>query len=89
MQPIVKRSMRNVHVSRFANGKEIKENSVVAAFLRMFSPKRSLCLRVPYALKINKVTVRVQAQPEDKATTAEVRSLRECNGAVPAAGQGE
>ena len=35
-----------------------------------------------YALKINKVTVRVRAQPEDKATTAEVRSLRECNGAV-------
>ena len=31
-----------------------------------------------YALKINKVT----AQPEDKATTAEIRSLRECNGAV-------
>ena len=35
-----------------------------------------------YALKINKVTVRVRAQPEDKATSAEVRSLRECNGAV-------
>ena len=35
-----------------------------------------------YALKINKVTVRVRAQPEDKATTAEVRSLRECSGAV-------
>ena len=35
-----------------------------------------------FALKINKVTVRVRAQPEDKATTAEVRSLRECNGAV-------
>ena len=35
-----------------------------------------------YALKINKVTVRVRAQPEDKATTAEVKSLRECNGAV-------
>ena len=35
-----------------------------------------------YALKINKVTVRVRAQPEDKATTAEVRSLRDCNGAV-------
>ena len=35
-----------------------------------------------YALKINKVTVRARAQPEDKATTAEVRSLRECNGAV-------
>ena len=35
-----------------------------------------------YALKINKVTVRVRAQPEDKATTAEERSLRECNGAV-------
>ena len=35
-----------------------------------------------YALKINKVNVRARAQPEDKATTAEVRSLRECNGAV-------
>ena len=29
-----------------------------------------------YALKINKVTVRVRAQPEDKAMTTEVRSLR-------------
>ena len=38
--------------------------------------------RRPYALKINKVTERARAQPEDKATTAEVRSLRECNGAV-------
>ena len=35
-----------------------------------------------YALKINKVNVRARAQPEDKATTAEVRSLRECNCAV-------
>ena len=35
-----------------------------------------------YTLKINKVTVRARAQPEDKATTAEIRSLRECNGAV-------
>ena len=35
-----------------------------------------------FALKINKVTVRVRAQPEDKATTAEVRSLRVCNSAV-------
>ena len=35
-----------------------------------------------FALKINKVTFRARAQPEDKATTAEVRSLRECNGAV-------
>ena len=35
-----------------------------------------------FALKINKVTVRARAQPEDKATAAEVRSLRECNGAV-------
>ena len=35
-----------------------------------------------YALKINKVTVRARAQPEDKATPAEIRSLRECNGAV-------
>ena len=35
-----------------------------------------------YALKINNVTVRSRAQPEDKATTAEVRSLQECNGAV-------
>ena len=42
----VEQSLRCVHVSRFANGKEIKENSVVAAFPRMFSPKRSLCLRV-------------------------------------------
>ena len=33
-----------------------------------------------YALKINKVNVRARAQPEDKATTAEVR--RECHGAV-------
>ena len=32
--------------------------------------------------KINKVNVRARAQPEDKATTTEVRSLRECNGAV-------
>ena len=46
-QPIVKQSMHCVHVSRFANGKEIKDNSVVAAFPKMFSPKRSLCLRVP------------------------------------------
>ena len=38
--------------------------------------------RRTYALKINKVTVRARAQPEDKATTAEVRSLRECDGAV-------
>ena len=36
----------------------------------------------PYALKIKKVNFRARAQPEDKATTAEVRSLRECNGAV-------
>ena len=28
------------------------------------------------------MTVRARAQPQDKATTAEVRSLRECNGAV-------
>ena len=28
---------------RFANGREIKENSVVATFPRMFSPKRPLC----------------------------------------------
>ena len=35
-----------------------------------------------YALKINNVNVRARAQPEDKATAAEVRSLRECNGAV-------
>ena len=35
-----------------------------------------------YALKINKVNVRARAQPEDKATTAEVRSFRECHGAV-------
>ena len=34
------------------------------------------------ALKINKVNVRARAQQKDKATTAEVRSLRECNGAV-------
>ena len=33
-----------------------------------------------YALKINKVTVRARAQPEDKATLAEIRNLRECNG---------
>ena len=33
-------------------------------------------------MKINKVTVRACSQPEDKATTAEVRSLPECNGAV-------
>ena len=32
---------------RFANGRDIKEISVVAAFRRMFSLKRSLCLRVP------------------------------------------
>ena len=35
-----------------------------------------------YALKINKVIVQARAQPEDKATSAEIRSLRECNGAV-------
>ena len=35
-----------------------------------------------HALKINKVTLQVRAQPEDKATTAEVRSLREFYGAV-------
>ena len=35
-----------------------------------------------FALKINKVTVRARAQPEDRATTVEVRSLRECTGAV-------
>ena len=28
------------------------------------------------------MTVRARAQPEDKATPAEIRSLRECNGAV-------
>ena len=60
-QHIVKQSMHSVHVSSSANGKEIKENSVVAAFLRMFSPKRS---QSTYALKINKVTVRARAQPE-------------------------
>ena len=32
--------------------------------------------------KNNKVNVRARAQPEDKATTTEVRSLRVCNGAV-------
>ena len=42
-----------------------------------FTVSRSNC-----ALKINKVTVRARAQPEDEATTAEVRSLRECDGAV-------
>ena len=62
--------MLYVHVFRFANGKGIKDNSVVATFPRMISPK------------INKVTVRARAQPEDKATPAEIRSLRECNGAV-------
>ena len=41
-----------------------------------------------YALTINKLTVRARAQPEDKATTAEVRSLLECNGG-PLAGQME
>ena len=30
-----------------------------------------------YALKLNKVTVRARARPEDMVTTAEVRSLRE------------
>ena len=35
-----------------------------------------------YALKINKVTVRARAQPEDKATPTEIRNLGECNGAV-------
>ena len=35
-----------------------------------------------YALKMNKVTDRARAQPDDRATTAEVRSLRECNRAV-------
>ena len=35
-----------------------------------------------FALTINKVTVRARAQPEDKATAAEVRSLRGCDGAV-------
>ena len=33
-------------------------------------------------MKINKVIVRARAQPEVKATTAAVRSLRECYGAV-------
>ena len=33
-------------------------------------------------LKIKKLNVRARAQPEDMATTAEIRSLRECNGAV-------
>ena len=32
-----------------------------------------------YALKINTVTVRARAQPEDKVTPAEIRGLRECN----------
>ena len=32
-----------------------------------------------YALKVNKVTVRARAQPEDEATPAEIRSLREFN----------
>ena len=45
--PSVKQSMRSVHVSHSANGKEIKESSVVASFLRTSSPKRSLCFRVP------------------------------------------
>ena len=81
-QAIVKQSMHCVHLSRFASGKEIKENSVAAAFHRMFSPKRSLCLSVHTLCKSTKVTVRAQAQPEDKATPAEIRSLRECNGAV-------
>ena len=31
----------------FRNGKEIKENSVVGMFPRMFSSKRSLSLRIP------------------------------------------
>ena len=73
-QPIVKQSMHCAHVSRLANGKEIKENSVVA--------KEITVSQSTYALKINKVTVRARAQPEDKATPAEIRSLRECNGAV-------
>ena len=45
-QPIVKQSKHSVHVSRSANGQEIKDNSVVAPFPWMFSLKRSLCLRV-------------------------------------------
>ena len=74
--------MLSFHVSRSANGKEIKESSAVASFPRTSSPRRSLCLRVRNALEINKVTVRARAQPEERATTAEVRSPSECNGAV-------
>ena len=35
-----------------------------------------------YALRIQKVTVRARAHPEDKATEAEIKSLRECKGAL-------
>ena len=33
-------------------------------------------------MKIEKVSVRARAQPEDRATPAQVKSLGECNGAV-------
>ena len=68
--------------SCFANGKEIKEHSVAVAISQDVLTKEVTVSQSTSALKINKVNVRARAQPEDKATTAEVRSLRECNGAV-------
>ena len=81
-QPIVKQSMHCVHVSRFANGKEIKQNFCGSRISQDVLTKEITVSQSTYALKINKVTVRARAQPEDKATLAEIRSLRECNGAV-------
>ena len=41
-----------------------------------FLTKEITLSQCTYALKINKVTVRARAQPEDKATPADIRSLR-------------
>ena len=50
-QPIVKQSIRYVHVSRFENGKEVKENSVVASFPQVVLTKEITVSQSTCALK--------------------------------------
>ena len=74
--------MHHVQVSRVANGKRNQGEFCGSLIYLDVLTKEITVSQSTYALKINKVTVRPRAQPEDRETTAEVRSLRECNGAV-------
>ena len=74
--------MHYVHVYRFANRKRNQGEFCGSRISQDVLTKEITVSQSTYALKINKVTVRARAQPEVKATTAAVRSLRECHGAV-------